>query len=193
MNGCLRERKRKAVKQDAFLHVDKTETTQCLRQGGDDGAVALGVIEELKEGRGDELVVARYGKVRLLRQLNHEELSVFLGLGDMRWNVGILGWLKVWPPPVPDCVFNDPFLKNRERLVRYYFRFLREPQYTRYLFLTSNPSRNKILKKQEKTITCGPESGRPRVSLINLLRPSTSSSPGFNSPPRMEKRKLLKL
>ena len=112
-NGCKREGKRNGVKQGSFLHVDKTETSQRLWQGGDDGAVSLGVIEELKEGCGDEFVIARHGKVRLLRQLNHEELAVLLRLGDVGWNVGILCRLKIWPPPISDCIFYDPLLINK--------------------------------------------------------------------------------
>ena len=89
-------------------HVDEVEPAQCLRQAGDDGSIPLGIVIKLEQGGGHQLVVAGHGKVGLLVELHQEQLAVLLGLGDVRRYVGVLGWLKVWSPPVAYGVLYGP-------------------------------------------------------------------------------------
>jgi len=90
------------------LHVNKVESPEGLWEGRDDRAVALGVVVQLEQGRRHQLVVTRHSEVSLLLQLNKEQLLVLLGLRDVGGDVGVLGWLEVGTPPVPDGVLNLP-------------------------------------------------------------------------------------
>merc|ERR1719266_468949 len=59
-----------------FSHVDDVEAAEGLWQTRDDGAVPLGVIVELEQRRGHQLVVAGHREIRLLLQLHREQLPV---------------------------------------------------------------------------------------------------------------------
>ena len=81
-------------------HVDEVEPGEGLRQAGDDGAVALGVVVELEKRRRHQLVVPGHREVGLLLQLDQEQLAVLPGPRDVGRDVGVLGRLEVWSPPV---------------------------------------------------------------------------------------------
>ena len=89
-------------------HVDEVEPAECLWQTGDDGSVPLGIVIQLEQGGGHQLVVARHGEVSLLVELYEEELAVFLRLGDVGRYVGVLGRLEVRSPPVANSVLYGP-------------------------------------------------------------------------------------
>ena len=89
-------------------HVDEVEPAKCLGQAGYDGSVALGIVIQLEQGGSHQLVVAGHGEVGLLIELHHSQLAVLLGLGDVRGYVGVLGWLKIRAPPVPNGVLYGP-------------------------------------------------------------------------------------
>ena len=91
-----------------LFRVDEAESAERLREGGDDGSVALRVVVELEERRGHQLVVLGHGEVGLLLELHQEQLVVLIGLGDVWRDVGVLGRLEVGPPPVSDGVLDDP-------------------------------------------------------------------------------------
>ena len=96
------------VGSDQSLHVDEVEPAECLGHTGDDGPVALSIVVQLEQRRRHQLVVPGHGEVGLLWELDQEQLPVLLGLGDVRRDVGVLGWLEVWSPPVPDGVLDHP-------------------------------------------------------------------------------------
>ena len=91
-----------------LFRVDEAESAERLREGGDDGSVALRVVVELEERRGHQFVVLGHGEVGLLLELHQEQLVVLIGLGDVWRDVGVLGRLEVGPPPVSDGVLDDP-------------------------------------------------------------------------------------
>ena len=68
----------------------------------------MGIVVELKKGRGDQLVVARHGKHGFLAQLYQIHPYVFLGLGDVSGHVRVAWSLEIGPPPVANDVLNDP-------------------------------------------------------------------------------------
>ena len=89
-------------------HVDEVEPSQGLRETRNNGSVALGVVVQLEEGGGHQLVVPGHSEVGFLLQLHQEQLPVLFRLGDVGRNVGVLSRLKVGPPPVANCVLNGP-------------------------------------------------------------------------------------
>ena len=60
------------------LHVDEVESTESLRQAGDDGTVALRVVVQLEERGGHQLVVARHREIGLLLHKHGVIKTVFL-------------------------------------------------------------------------------------------------------------------
>ena len=52
-------------------------------------------------------------KIAALRQCNDEELTHFLGLGDMGWQVGVHCNIKVWSPIRPHTLSNIPVHHQR--------------------------------------------------------------------------------
>ena len=95
-----------------FSVIEEVESAKSLRKRRYDRTVALRVIVELKQWCCHQFVVPWHCKVRSFRQLHQEEFSVLLRLSDVRWDVGVLCRLKVWPPPVADRVFDNPFLRK---------------------------------------------------------------------------------
>ena len=49
-----------------YLHIDKVKSAERLWHAGDDGPVSRGVIVQLEQRRGNELVVTRHCEVRFL-------------------------------------------------------------------------------------------------------------------------------
>jgi hypothetical protein len=74
--------------------------TEYLRETSYDRPIACGVVVQFKERCCHELVVAGNREERLLRQRHQEEPFVLLGAGAVSRHVGILGGLKIGPPPI---------------------------------------------------------------------------------------------
>lgn len=91
-----------------YLHIDKVKSAQRLWHAGDDGPVSRGVIVQLKQRRGNELVVTRHCEVRFLLQLYKEQLSVLLRFSDVRRYIRVLSRFKIWSPPVPNSILYNP-------------------------------------------------------------------------------------
>ena len=81
-------------------------------QAGDHGPIAGGIVVQLKQWCGDQLIVSRNGKESLLGQLHNEQFLVLLGPGNVRRDIGILGGLEIRPPPVGDDVANSPLCRH---------------------------------------------------------------------------------
>jgi hypothetical protein len=116
-------------------HVDKVEPAECLRQAGDDGPVPLGIVIQLEQGGGHQLVVAGHSEVGLLVELHQEQLAVLLGLGDVRWYVRVLCRLKVRSPPVSNRVLNSPVCGCPVRPAK---SFCHQPSHSLNLQLSGN-------------------------------------------------------
>eukprot|EP00958_Prasinococcus_capsulatus_P027778 scaffold5847_cov417-Prasinococcus_capsulatus_cf.AAC.2 len=82
------------------------EPGEFLRDGGDDGPVALHVVVQLEERHGEQLQVPRNREGSLLWKGNDEELLALLWLGDVRRDVRVQHRFKVWPPPRSHALAN---------------------------------------------------------------------------------------
>ena len=80
--------------------VDESESPEGLRQGRNDWSVSLRVVIEFEQRRCHQLVVLGHREVSLFLELHQEQFPVLFGLGDVGRDVGVLGRLEIWPPPV---------------------------------------------------------------------------------------------
>lgn len=74
--------------------------TEYLWQTGYDWAIACRVVIEFKEGCSHQLVVTRNREEGLLWQGDKEKTLVLLWTTAVSRHIGVLGGLKVGPPPI---------------------------------------------------------------------------------------------
>lgn len=89
--------------------------------GGHDGAIARGVVVELKEGYGGELEVLRHRERRTLRELDEVDSVALLGPRDMWGLIRVKLLPEVRAPPRRQRLRHFPFyrqvLPTRAKLV----------------------------------------------------------------------------
>ena len=65
-------------RQACRLHVDEVESAEGLRQAGDDGSVALGVVVQLEQWGRHQLVVTGHRKIGFLLKVNVGGKKVYI-------------------------------------------------------------------------------------------------------------------